>query len=116
MRQTIKTPIKMKMIPCIKCKSLMPELRLTKFGYKVCVNCSTVGTKRGIPVTRGSGDHTWTETIILEKDQYEEFVVASALERGDKNTAKAEILNMDKEDRNLQGPYQIINNTDKDRS
>mgnify|MGYP000291617118 CR=1 FL=1 len=116
MRQTIKTPIKMKMIPCIKCDTEMPELRLTKFGYKVCVNCSTVGTKRGIPVMRGSGDHTWTETVIMEEDQYEQFVVASALERGDKNAAKAEILNMDKEDRNLQGPYRIINNTDKDRS
>ena len=106
----------MKMIPCIKCGTEMPELRLTKFGYKVWVNCSTVGTKRGIPVMRGSGDHTWTETVIMEEDQYEQFVVASALERGDKNAAKAEMLNMDKEDRNLQGPYRIINNTDKDRS
>jgi hypothetical protein len=116
MRQTIKTPLKMKMIPCTQCGSPMPELRLTKFGYDFCVNCSTVGTKRGIPVMRGSGDHTWTETIIMEEDQYEEFVVASALERGDKNAAKAEMLNMDKEDRNLQGPFQIINNTDKDRT
>ena len=65
---------------------------------------------------RGTGDHTWTETIIMEEDQYEQFVVASALERGDTNAAKAEMLNMDKEDRNLQGPYQIINNVDKDRS
>jgi len=116
MLQTIKTPTKMKMIPCTQCGSPMPELRLTKFGYDFCVNCSTVGTKRGIPVMRGSGDHTWTETIIMEEEQYEEFVVASALERGDKNAAKAEMLNMDKEDRNLQGPFQIINNTDKDRT
>ncbi len=116
MLQTIKTPTKMKMIPCIKCGSPMPELRLTKYGYKVCVNCSTVGTKRGVPVMRGSGDHTWTETIIMEEDQYQEFVVATAIERGDTKTAKAEMLNMDKEDRNLQGPYQIINNLDKDRS
>ena len=116
MRQTIKTPVKMKMNPCIKCGTAMPELRLTKYGYKVCVNCSTVGAKRGVPITRGSGDHTWTETFIMEEDQYEEFIVASALERGDKKTAKAEMLNMDKEDRNLQGPYKIINNTDKDRS
>jgi hypothetical protein len=115
MRQTIKTPIKMEMISCTRCGSSMPELRLTKYGYDFCVDCSTVGTKRGIPVTRGSGDHTWTETIIMEEDQYEQFVIATALERGDTNTAKAEMLNMDKEDRNLQGPFQIINNTDKDR-
>jgi len=116
MQQTIKTPRTVKMIPCIRCKEDMPELRLTKFGYDFCVNCSTVGAKRGIPVTRGSGDHTYTETIVMEEDQYEQFVVASAIERGDKNAAKAEMLNMDKEDRNLQGPFQIINNTDKDRS
>ena len=116
MRQIIKTPINMKMIPCTKCKSPMPELRLTQYGYKVCVNCSTVGTKRGVPVMRGTGDHTWTETFIMEEDQYEEFVVAKAIERGDTKTAKAEMLNMDKGERNLQGPYHIINNTDKDRS
>jgi len=116
MRQTIKTTRTVKMIPCIKCKNDMPELRLTQYGYKVCVNCSTVGAKRGVPVTRGSGDHTYTETIIMEEDQYQDFVLATAIERGDTQTAKAEMLNMDKEERNLQGPYQIINNTDKDRS
>ena len=116
MLQTIETPQKMKMIPCIKCGSPMPELRLTKFGYNFCVNCSTVGTKRGVPVMRGSGDHTWTETVIMEEDQYENYVVANAIEKGDKNAAKAEMLDMDKEDRNLQGPFRIINNTDKDRT
>ena len=116
MQQTIKTFTKMKMIPCVRCHSPMPELRLTKYGYDFCVNCSTVGAKRGVPVMRGSGDHTWTETVIMEKDQYEEFVVARAIERGDTKTAKAEMLNMDKEERNLQGPFRIINNTDKDRS
>ena len=110
MRQTIKTPITVKMIPCTRCKQDMPELRLTQYGYNFCVNCSTVGTKRGIPVMKGSGDHTWTETVIMEEDQYEQFVLATAIERGDKNAAKSEILNLDKEDRNLQGPFRIINN------
>ena len=73
----------MKMIPCIKCKKDMPELRLTQYGYKVCVNCSSVGIKRGIPVTKGSGDHTWTETVIVEEDQYESFVNATNRERKD---------------------------------
>jgi len=72
----------MKMISCIKCEADMPELRLTQYGYKVCVNCSTVSTKRGIPITRGTGDHTWTETIVVEEDQYESFVSATNKERG----------------------------------
>lgn len=115
MQQTINKSIKVKTIPCIKCGDEMPELRLTKYGYKVCVNCSTVGTKRGVPVLKGSGDHTWTETVIMEEDQYEQYVIASAIERGDKKTAKAEMVNLDKDDKNLQGPFRIINNTDKDR-
>ena len=113
MQQTIETPNKMKMIPCSQCGTPMPELRLTQYGYDFCVNCSTVGAKRGVPVMRGSGDHTWTETIIMEKDQYEDFVLASAIEKGDKNASKAEYLDFDKEDKNLQGPFNIINTTSK---
>ena len=107
MLQTIKTSLKMKMIPCIKCGSPMPELRLTKFGYNFCVNCSTVGTKRGVPVMRGSGDHTWTETVIMTDSQYKDYLRnEKALKNLDK-TGKAEMLNMDKEERNLYGPVTI---------
>ena len=116
MALTIQNTTQVEMIPCSHCSTSMPKLRLTKIGYDFCVNCSTVGAKRGVPIMRGSGDHTWTETIIMEEDQYEEYVVASAIERGDKNAAKAELIDMDKEERNLQGPFTIINNTDKDRT
>ena len=33
----------LEMINCIKCKELMPKLRLDKFGYNSCVKCSTIG-------------------------------------------------------------------------
>ena len=46
------------MIPCKVCKEPMPELRLTKFGYKSCVNCSTTTAYRAINTTNGTGDHT----------------------------------------------------------
>ena len=116
MLQTIKNPNNMKMIACSRCEQDMPELRLSKYGYDFCVNCSTVGAKRGVPVLRGSGDHTWTETVIMEEDQYQEYLIADAIEKGDKRAAKAEFLDFDKDERNLQGPFRIINNTDKDRS
>lgn len=72
MLQTIKRPtMKLKMIECRSCGSDMPELRLTQYGYNFCVNCSNISAKRGVPMTFGSGDHTYTETIILdEKDYY----------------------------------------------
>ena len=71
------------MIPCIKCKEDMPELRLTQYGYKGCVNCSSVSTKRGVSITKGSGDHTWTETVIMEEDQYVSLVNTTTKERKD---------------------------------
>ena len=74
--------MKIKMIPCIKCGKDMPELRLTQYGYKVCVNCSSVSTKRGVSITKGSGDHTWTETVIMEEDQYVSLVNTTARETG----------------------------------
>ena len=59
----------MKMIKCIKCGEDMPELRLTKFGYKVCVNCSTTGAYKAVSTINGSGDHTWNDIQIMTSDQ-----------------------------------------------
>ena len=61
------------MIKCSVCGELMPLCRLTKFGYNFCTKCSNVGSKRGIPVQKGSGDHTWTETIIVEEKEFYKF-------------------------------------------
>ena len=58
------------MIKCTKCGANMPELRLTQYGYDFCVNCSTVGAKKGVPVVRGTGDHTWNEIEIVEEQYY----------------------------------------------
>ena len=50
---------------------------------------------------------------LLTKEQ--EIALAKRIEKGDKRAAKAEFLDFDKDERNLQGPFRIINNTDKDR-
>lgn len=70
----------MKQIKCIKCEDNMPELRKTQYGYDFCVNCSTVGTKRGVPVQMGEGDHTWTETVVLEDNQYDSYIKSTLKE------------------------------------
>lgn len=62
------------MIPCIKCQNDMPELRKTQYGYNFCVNCSTVGIKRAISVQKGTGDHTWNETLIVEEETYASYL------------------------------------------
>ena len=61
------------MIPCVACKNPMPELRLTKFGYKNCVECSTVGAYQAVNVTNGEGDHTWNDIHIMTPKQYENY-------------------------------------------
>ncbi len=61
------------MISCTACGEPMPELRLTKFGYKVCVNCSTVGAYKAVSTINGKGDHTWNDIHIMTPDQVEVF-------------------------------------------
>ena len=60
-----------KMVKCIKCNENMPELRLTKFGYKVCINCSTTGAYKAISTVNGTGDHTWNDIQIITSEQAE---------------------------------------------
>ena len=106
MHPIIKNTITVKMIPCIKCGGDMPELRLTQYGYDFCVECSTVGAKKGVPVMRGVGDHTWTETIIMEEDMYNKYAEEIS---GQKPEPKLEDEHPDLKDKNIQGPFKIIN-------
>lgn len=64
----------MKMIPCIRCKNDMPELRKIQYGYNFCVKCSTVGIKKAISIQKGNGDHTWNETLIVDENHYNEYL------------------------------------------
>ena len=61
----------MKMISCTACGAPMPELRLTKFGYKVCVNCSTTSAYKAVSTVNGTGDHTWNDIQIVTAEQAE---------------------------------------------
>ena len=48
-----------KYINCSVCDEPMPELRLTKFNYNFCVNCSTTKPKQAVNAQFGEGDHTF---------------------------------------------------------
>jgi hypothetical protein len=50
--QTIKVKSmgKLVMIKCIKCNNNMPELRFEKYGYRSCVNCSSVEKVGGVAI------------------------------------------------------------------
>lgn len=40
---------------------------------KKCVECSNTSKKAGVTVMLGEGDHTYTETIILDRNEFIEF-------------------------------------------
>ena len=65
--------MQLEMIPCIVCKNDMPKLRLEKYGYKNCVNCSTTGTYKALVTISGEGDHTWNDIQILTDEQYSQY-------------------------------------------
>jgi ssDNA-binding Zn-finger/Zn-ribbon topoisomerase 1 len=97
-------PMELKMIKCPKCGGPMP-LKRRQLGYHVCINCSTESAKRGIPVMRGTGDHTWVDLEVLTQEQFERFEEME-------NKTKSEITPKRDENSNLQGPFNIIE-TDK---
>ena len=41
---------KLEMTSCVKCANDMPLLRFTKYGYRSCVNCSTVARVGGVAI------------------------------------------------------------------
>ncbi len=60
------------MMECPKCGNPMP-IKRKELGYHVCINCSTESAKRGVPIMRGSGDHTWVDLEIMTQDQFEKY-------------------------------------------
>jgi hypothetical protein len=59
---------------CIKCKEVINPLRLKALPTaKTCVECSTTGAKRGVPMMYGEKDHTWTDMVIMEPEEYDRF-------------------------------------------
>ena len=59
------------MINCTKCGGNMPELRYVKYGYRSCVNCSSVERVGGVPIT----NHKTGNTIqIVPKEVAENLI------------------------------------------
>lgn len=57
---------------CIYCGKEIPQRRLKALPTtKTCVNCSTVAPKRAVTVTKGTGDHTYNDIVVLEHHEYE---------------------------------------------
>jgi hypothetical protein len=59
---------------CLKCREVINPLRLKALPTaKTCVECSTTGAKRGVPMMYGEKDHTWTDMVIMEEEEFDRF-------------------------------------------
>jgi hypothetical protein len=65
------------MTKCIHCGEEIHPKRLEILPTaKTCVACSTTEKKGGLTVMKGTGDHTWIETIPMEHEEYKKIVDA----------------------------------------
>ena len=59
---------------CKNCGIEIPPQRLKILPNTIsCVKCSDVSLRRGIPVQLGEGDHTCTELIIVDEEEYNKY-------------------------------------------
>ena len=64
---------------CTGCKQPIHPKRLEILPSATrCVACSTASKKAGITITKGTGDHTYTETVIMEHDEFVKYKEAEA--------------------------------------
>lgn len=87
----------LEMITCSRCGNDMPKLRLDKFGYNFCVNCSDVKPKVGRIRVVGEGDYTATELDILDQDAAKRLQELENTTRGVRNVP-LEVLNYDEDE------------------
>lgn len=68
---------------CVSCKEPIHPKRLEILPNTTkCVSCSTTGKKGGVTVTKGEGDHTYNETIIMEPEEFKKFQEMEAILAG----------------------------------
>ena len=61
----------MKKTICVACGEVIHPKRLEILpDTKKCVSCSTTGKKAGVTIMLGEGDHTYTETVIMDREEY----------------------------------------------
>jgi len=88
---------KLKMIPCPKCGNDFPEKR-KELGYHVCVNCSTTKPVVGITTVEGTGDHTYNDIIIMDRQKALSIAKKEAEIKGKKFEYSIEVQDYEKDE------------------
>lgn len=81
MKKIPKKPIKSGVL-CTGCENDIPKQRLDACpGTTKCIKCSDVKTKKPITLTKGTGDNTYVETLIVDDEEYNKYLKQEAAER-----------------------------------
>jgi len=81
---------------CSRCGEPTPTLRLVKYKYNFCVNCSDVKPKVGRVIVLGEGDHTVTEVEIVDQDIAKRLQELENSSRGNKSKM-VEVLDLEED-------------------
>ena len=93
---------------CIICKEIINPLRIKALPTtKTCVECSTTGAKRGMPVMFGDKDNTWVDMVMMDSDEFDKFEKANK-----KKPRFDKIEDLDSDD-NLEWDSKLLDNLEK---
>ena len=88
---------------CVGCGEQIHPKRVEILpNTKTCVNCSTTGAKRGIPVMHGNveKDDTWVDMVFMEADEFEAYERAMGRLKHTSVNSTPEFQNYDNEELN----------------
>jgi RNA polymerase-binding transcription factor DksA len=84
---------------CIKCNETINPLRIKALPQTLtCVDCSTIGAKKGVSMMFGEKDHTWTDMVIVDPDKFEIAKSQKAYLENIEEEIQDEDENVDEED------------------
>ena len=97
---------------CRVCNEEIPPKRIEILPHtQTCVNHSTVEKKVAVTVQMGEGDHTWTETFAVEREDYDRLEEMEKNLRNINSTApKVNVDGFEEEDEEEEEIKDIKNN------
>jgi len=61
-------------IKCINCFDVINPLRIKALPHtRTCIECSTTGAKRALPMQFGEKDDTWNEVVFMEPEEFDHY-------------------------------------------
>jgi hypothetical protein len=95
MYSEIKTMVKY----CVGCGEQIHPKRIEILPHtKTCVKCSETGRKKGISVQIGEGDHSYTDVVIMEDNDYRNYMSSEdKMRKKSTGKSKSEFIHFDSE-------------------